>query len=133
MDVITTKIKREFFIEIVEKRKRIEYRELKPYWTKRLKSVQLPFKLVLRNGMWPPVPVVTVRIDKIAVDLRLIPVASLAVSSHGSLNLGELTDEEAIYRRTDHRDPEGGRGLGVIDQGGRPQARHHGSDVLPLA
>jgi hypothetical protein len=38
----------------------------------------------------------------VAADLRLISVANLAVSSHGSLNLGELTDEEAIYRRADH-------------------------------
>jgi hypothetical protein len=38
-------------------------------------------------------------------DLRLIPVASLAVSSRGIFNQGELADEEAIYRRGDHRAP----------------------------
>ena len=38
-------------------------------------------------------------------DLPLIPVASLAVSSRGIFNQGELADEEAIYRRTDHRAP----------------------------
>lgn len=38
-------------------------------------------------------------------DLRLIPVARLAVSSHDNFMSGELADEEAIYRRTDHRDP----------------------------
>ena len=70
MDVITTTLKRQWFAEIVAGRKRVEYREIKPYWTKRLKSVRVPFKLVLRNGMNPPVPVLTVRIDRIRTDQR---------------------------------------------------------------
>jgi hypothetical protein len=37
-------------------------------------------------------------------DLRLIRVAIVAVSSHGNFITGELTNEEAIHRRTDHRD-----------------------------
>lgn len=41
-------------------------------------------------------------------DLRLIPVAIVAVSSHGNFITGELTNEEAIHRRTDHRDPARG-------------------------
>ena len=65
MDVITTTLKRRWFAEIVAGRKRTEYREIKPYWTKRLRRVKTPFTLVLRNGMNPPVPVLTVRIDRI--------------------------------------------------------------------
>jgi hypothetical protein len=65
MQTITTTIKREWFAQIVEGTKRIEYREIKPYWTKRLRNVKTPFVLVLRNGMRPPVPVVTVRIDRV--------------------------------------------------------------------
>jgi hypothetical protein len=64
-DVITTTIEREWFAQIVARAKRIEYREVKPYWTMRLKRVTIPFRLVLRNGMNPPVPVVTVRIDRV--------------------------------------------------------------------
>jgi len=65
VDVITTTLKREWFAKIVAGTKRIEYREIKPYWTQRLRRVKTPFKLVLRNGMNPPVPVVTVRIDRV--------------------------------------------------------------------
>jgi hypothetical protein len=65
MDVITTTLKRRWFAEIVAGTKRIEYREIKPYWTSRLRKVRTPFKLVLRNGMNPPIPVLTVRIDRI--------------------------------------------------------------------
>lgn len=67
-DVITTTIQRQWFAEIIAGTKRIEYREIKPYWTKRLKKVRTPFKLVLRNGMTPPVPVLTVRIDRVTPD-----------------------------------------------------------------
>jgi hypothetical protein len=70
MDTITTTLKREFFANIVDLSKRIEYREIKPYWTKRLSQVKIPFRLVLRNGMSPPVPVLTVRIDRIMPNPR---------------------------------------------------------------
>ena len=65
MDTITTTLKREWFAKIVDRTKRIEYREIKPYWTSRLKKVKTPFRLVLRNGMDHPIPVLTVRIDRI--------------------------------------------------------------------
>jgi len=63
MKTITTTLKRKWFAEVVDKIKRIEYRAIKPYWTTRLRAVTVPFRLVLRNGMLPPVPVVTVQID----------------------------------------------------------------------
>ena len=65
MDTITTTLKRPFFAAIVDRSKRIEYREIKPYWTLRLGRVKTPFRLILRNGMRPPVPQLEVRIDKI--------------------------------------------------------------------
>jgi len=65
VDTITTTLKREFFAAIVDGSKKIEYREIKPYWTLRLRRVKTPFRLVLRNGMSPPIPVLTVRIDRI--------------------------------------------------------------------
>jgi len=40
MDTITTTLKRQFFSRIVDRTKRIEYREVKPYWTSRLKKGQ---------------------------------------------------------------------------------------------
>jgi hypothetical protein len=56
LDVITTTIKRKWLAEIVAGVKRIEYRDIKPYWTNRLSKVRTPFRLVLRNGMSPRSP-----------------------------------------------------------------------------
>jgi hypothetical protein len=67
-DRITTTIKRQWLAQIIEGTKRIEYREIKPYWTKRLKDITSPFELRLINGMNPPVPEVTVLIRKVTVD-----------------------------------------------------------------
>jgi hypothetical protein len=69
-DRITTTIKRQWLAEIIEGTKRIEYREIKPYWTKRLKGITSPFELRLINGMNPPVPEVTVLVRKVTVDRR---------------------------------------------------------------
>jgi len=62
---LTTTIKRPWLAEIIEGTKKIEYSQIKPYWTKRLKSVTTPFELCLLNGMNPPVPEVTVLIHKV--------------------------------------------------------------------
>jgi len=59
MDTITTPLEREWFVKIVDRSKRAEYREIKPYWTSRLSKVRT------RNGMNPPVSSLTVRIDGI--------------------------------------------------------------------
>jgi hypothetical protein len=69
-DRITTTIKRQWLAEIIEGTKRIEYREIKPYWTKRLKGITSPFELRLINGMNKPVPEVTVLVRKVIVDRR---------------------------------------------------------------
>jgi len=69
-DRITTTIKRQWLAEIIEGTKTIEYREIKPYWTERLKSIKSPFELRLINGMNPPVPEVTVLVRRVTVDRR---------------------------------------------------------------
>ena len=70
-DRITTTIEREFLREIVAGRKTVEYRDLKPYWTKRLYSVGRPFELRLINGMQKAAPEVTVLISRVVKDQRL--------------------------------------------------------------
>jgi hypothetical protein len=50
--------------------KKIEYRQIKAYWTKRFAKVSFPFELRLLNGMNPPVPELTVLIHKITKDRR---------------------------------------------------------------
>jgi hypothetical protein len=65
MDRLTTTIKREWLREIAAGRKRVEYREIKPYWERRLSEVGRPFLLRLINGMQPMAPEVTVEIGKI--------------------------------------------------------------------
>jgi len=69
-DRITTTIKREWLAQIIARAKKIEYRQIKPYWTKRFERVSVPFELRLLNGMNPPVPEVTVLIHKITKDRR---------------------------------------------------------------
>ena len=59
-DRITTTIEREWLAQIIAGTKKIEYRQIKPYWTKRFAKVSLPFELRLLNGMSPPVPEATV-------------------------------------------------------------------------
>jgi hypothetical protein len=70
MDRITTTIKREWLREIVAGRKKIEYRELKPYWTNRLAKVSTPFELHLINGMSENAPRVLVQVLKVRKDSR---------------------------------------------------------------
>src|ERR1700680_4226255 len=96
MKTITTTLKREWFALIVDGDKRIEYREIKPYWTTRLRAVTVPFQLVLRNGMLPPVPVVTVRID------RVVPSPRRTMKRSGSyaLHIGRVLKVEHWDRVT---------------------------------
>jgi hypothetical protein len=63
-DRITTTIERQWLAQIVAGTKKIEYRQIKPYWTKRFAKVSVPFELRLLNGMNPPVPEVTVLIHR---------------------------------------------------------------------
>jgi len=69
-DRITTTIKRQWLAQIISGTKKIEYRQIKPYWTKRFENVPPPFELRLLNGMNRPVPEVTVLIQKITKDRR---------------------------------------------------------------
>ncbi|SRR5579871_3946498 len=70
MDAITTTIKREWLREIAAGRKRIEYREIKPYWTERFAKVSVPFQLRLINGMQPNAPEVTLIVAKVRKNSR---------------------------------------------------------------
>jgi hypothetical protein len=58
-------IKREWFRKIVAREKKVEYREIKPYWTNRLSKVEVPFRLRLINGMRPDSPRLTVTVVKV--------------------------------------------------------------------
>src|ERR1022692_4172322 len=69
-DRITTTIERDWLAQIIAGTKKIEYRQIKPYWTKRFVKVSVPFELRLLNGMNPPVPEVIVLIHKITKDRR---------------------------------------------------------------
>ncbi len=70
MDTITTTIKREWLREIAAGRKRVEYREIKPYWIRRLARFDTPFLLRLINGMQPKAPEVTVIVRRIRRNSR---------------------------------------------------------------
>lgn len=65
MDKITTTIRREPLREIVAGGKKVEYREIKPCWIKRLSAVRTPFLLRLINGMQARAPEVTTEFHSI--------------------------------------------------------------------
>jgi hypothetical protein len=67
MDRLTTIIKREWLAKIITGTKRIEYREIKPYWTERLKGATVPFELRLINGMNKKAPEAILLIEKIDI------------------------------------------------------------------
>lgn len=70
MDKITTTIRRQPLREIVAGDKTIEYREIKPYWIKRLSSVRTPFLLRLINGMQSRAPEVTLKVRRVRRNSR---------------------------------------------------------------
>jgi hypothetical protein len=69
-DRITTTIEREWLAQIIAGTKKVECRQIKPYWRKRFEKVSIPFELRLLNGMNHPVPEVTVLIHRITKDRR---------------------------------------------------------------
>jgi len=68
MKRITTTIKRWWLNQIVAGVKTIEYREIKPYWTKRLEGIAVPFELRLINGMDRQAPEATLLINRVTKD-----------------------------------------------------------------
>jgi hypothetical protein len=65
MQTVTTTIKREWFRQIVSRQKKVEYRDEKPYWSRRFEGVQIPFRLRLINGMRQDSPRLTVTVVKV--------------------------------------------------------------------
>ena len=66
MNRLTTTIKRQFLAEIVAGVKKVEYREIKPYWTAKFRKILVPFELRLINGMSKTAPEGTVLINKVS-------------------------------------------------------------------
>lgn len=71
MKKITTTIKREWLREIVAGRKRVEYREIKPYWIAKLRSIEVPFLLRIINGMQDRAPEATIVVRRVRTNRRL--------------------------------------------------------------
>jgi hypothetical protein len=92
MNKLTTTIKREWLREIVAGRKRVEYREIKPYWTERLAKVKPPFVLRLINGMAERAPEVTVVVTGVRKNTR---------SGVYELRLGHIVKVRNWNRRTE--------------------------------
>ena len=67
MQTLTTTIKRQWLAKIIAGTKKIEYRELKPYWIERLAKYTLPFRLRMINGMRKNAPEVTVLIENVDI------------------------------------------------------------------
>ena len=67
MQTLTTTIKRQWLAQIVAGTKKVEYREVKPYWVERFAKYTLPFKLRMINGMSKKAPEVTCLIEKVEI------------------------------------------------------------------
>lgn len=67
MQTLTTTIKRNWLALIVAGSKKVEYREIKPYWQERLVKYSVPFKLRMINGMDKNAPEVTVLVNKVDI------------------------------------------------------------------
>ena len=98
MDKITTTIKREWLREIAAGRKRVEYREIRAYWTRRFSRVNTPFLLRLINGMGARTPELTVIVRRIRRNSR---------SGNYELALGKVVALKYWNRRLERpaRDP----------------------------
>jgi hypothetical protein len=83
MRKITTTIKREWLREIVARQKKVEYREIKSYWIRRLADLEPPFLLRLINGMHPRAPEVTVIVRRVRRNSR---------SGHFELVIGRIVE-----------------------------------------
>jgi hypothetical protein len=92
VDRITTTIKRQWLRDIVAGRKKVEYREIKPYWTRRLATVASPFELRLINGMSPTAPEVTVVVTTVRRNRR---------SRQYELRLGRILNVRNWNRRAE--------------------------------
>src|SRR5271169_3986435 len=111
-DRITTTIEREWLAQIIAGTKKIEYRQIKPYWMKRFAKVSVPFELRLLNGMNPPVPEVTVLIHRIAKDrrageyrLHIKRVLNPCLSNKVGFCRWLVGDEARLRRRPSPREP----------------------------
>jgi len=67
MKRITTTIKRVWLDKILDGTKKIEYRKVKPYWSKRLEGITMPFELRLINGMSKTAPEATLLIKNVDI------------------------------------------------------------------
>lgn len=68
MQMLTMNIKRCYFACIVDGRKRVEYRDMSPFWRQRIEGLETPFRLRLLNGMLPPVPEAIVEVKRVVRD-----------------------------------------------------------------
>jgi hypothetical protein len=91
VEKLTTTIKRRWLQEIVAGTKRIEYREIKPYWTERLGNVSVPFRLRLINGMSLTAPEVEVVVRRVRKNSR---------NRQYELHLGKILRVRHWNRRT---------------------------------
>lgn len=90
MHKITTTIERKYLREIIAGTKKIEYRDIKDYWARRLGGIECPFHLRLINGMSKSAPEVTVIVTKIRPNRR---------SGQYELHLGKIVSTKHWDRR----------------------------------
>lgn len=71
MRILHLTLKKQWFDMIADGEKREEYREMKPYWHKRLVGKQYD-AVRFRNGYAPTSPTVTVELREVLIELCII-------------------------------------------------------------
>lgn len=92
MNILHLTLKRKWFDMIASGAKREEYREIKPYWDKRLKSKKYD-AIRFRNGYSKNSPSVLVRLKALSMSLGIIEWGAPPGKAVYIFHLGEVIDE----------------------------------------
>ena len=111
--ILVVNIKRQFFADILAqpRRKWVEYRVMSEYWERRLENVgKAPFNLRLLNGMTPPVPEATVRVEKV---LRRKSTKTIELYLGRILSVKHWDRKNELSNKVSYREPFSNEGIAL--------------------
>jgi hypothetical protein len=97
MNTLQLTLKKKWFDMIASSKKREEYREIKPYWTKRLRNKEYNF-IKFKNGYTKDSSIITVELKSISTGLGIIEWGAPEYPVF-ILHLGKITGRSDSLRR----------------------------------
>ena len=67
MEILHLTLKKKWFDMILSGEKKEEYREIKPYWNKRLKFASFPNTIIFKNGYSKSAPTIIVEMSGLSI------------------------------------------------------------------